>query len=350
MPELNYEELRLVGPSEQGGMPPGLNTADPPTDLRSDETPDGYGYDLDVDGKIKTGTIPSGTSRVLKPVSIGGSDYFWAYRRLWRINGSTLEIGAPNIDAAYFQQGPDMPFNEDAQSIVAIQPFGIDLMAVAKSTGSYLLTNASDSRGTDFFQRSDIWQVLAASSANRLVEFDNNLYVSNANGLRIQTQDGRNIDATRKVRDSLTNFADKDLTVAYGKRRIIGGTDFVYDIDTEKLFSYATAGFRFTTRQFHMPDYAPFSIARIIFVIEHGAATDGTLKYQVKLEDEAWGEEKTVKLQNTGNKFTRIPEGLETGDRSSRKWQLRITSLADDKYIKEIWIDHTGFDADGYSK
>ena len=148
-----------------GDFPPGLNTADAPTALEAGESPDCYGVDVNSDGRLKKDTtIPSGTSRIEKTITISTVPYLWHFRRLWNITNLTaatasniLRYGALKYNDIYVpQKDGQIYFDEDAQTIVAIVPIEPDTLVVIKSTGSYTINNLSDTRA--FFQRSDIIQ------------------------------------------------------------------------------------------------------------------------------------------------------------------------------------------------
>ena len=359
-----FRLYQIAGPTEDGTFPPGLNTAAPPTDIRADETADGYGFDLTVDGKLGTGTLPAGTARVagsatlnVSSVATGGGTavpFIWQYRRLWNITGLTnstasnvLYVGAPNYDAMWLEQGPPMVFNEDAQTILKLVPFELNSLAVAKTTGCHILTNCSDSRGTPYFGRSDIVQALSCAAATYITELDGRLFVSNATGLMMYRA-GETTEVTRKVRDAVTNFASKALTVDYTKHRIIGASTFAYDLPTDKMFRYSGSDFLFTTRQIHMPDYRPFAVDRVFFLIEHGDTSDGSLDFAVRHDDLPWGESYACRFPYESENYTMIPYDIANSP-ACRRFQVKVTSLSSSKYIKGIYTDTAEFLQDDYS-
>lgn len=347
MPQAEYDIFTIAA-----GFPPGLNTAGKPTDIEVDETPDGYGYDLSKDDVIAKGTIPSGTARVAKTITISTVPYLWHYNRLWNITALTastasnfLYYGAPLYDHVYMpQRNGIIPFDEDTETIAGIIPFSGDSLAVLKSSGGYVLSNLTDTRA--FFSRTPLMQELTVAAIANAVELDSLVYVSNANGL-VGLQGLQTAELTRKVRDDLTNFSSVALMADYVKKRIIGGATFVYEPATQKIFRYVTTSFRYTTRQFHLPDWRPFSVDRVLFVIQHADEEDGDLTYQVKFEDEDWGDETLLPIQYQQEKFTVIDETLSQ-DRSVRKFQLRVTDLASNIYIKQVRLDRQAFKEDDY--
>ena len=346
----------LMGPGRRGSFPPGENSATPVTDIEADETPDGYGFSLDQDGRIAKGTVPTGTARIAKTSSIiipgdspTATTMNWYYNRLWYIdpaNTAVLNYGAPNHNEEYFRQGLGKEvFAQDASPILVFIPVSRNQMFVAKATGSYIIENIDD-RGVFF--RSDIAQEMFAPAANQVTELDGVIYVSNVNGL-FSFAEGKVNEITRKVRNnatSLARYANQALTVDYTKKRIIG-TTFAYDVENEKLFRYSGSTFRATSKQFHQPDYSPFTVGRLVFVIEHSTTANGTLKYQIKFEDDNWGQETTVILQSKNENFTVVLEDLAQS-RAVSRFQIRITSLTSTKYIREVRLSAVDSNFDDY--
>jgi len=343
----------ITGPTREGTLPPGINTALPASGLDADQSPDCYGLDLSLDGKIGVGTIPTGTTRIAKTVtldvsSLGGGSavpFLLYYGRLWNITGltnagtsTTLKIGAPNYESEWLLQSTDFSFSEDAQPILGIIPFGQGGMAVLKSTGIYVVENVYDPRGTQYFRRSDIVQEMAVDSLAHVTELDGVLYVCNANGL-IKYEDGKTTDLTAPVRDNRTGYVSLALKADYINKRIIAtddaSTGFVYDVPSEKLFKYSGSNFRYTSPRFHSPMWHEVAIDGLVFVIEHGDTEDGTLTYQYRYEEEEWSDEATVYLEYGVGKDVVVREGL--GDsRRAYHFQIRITDLSANKRIDEI--------------
>jgi len=333
-------DLTLVG----GNFPPGLNTASPPTlitrrgdaGLSVDETPDGYGYDITKDGVLATGTVPTGTARIADTESISGSTWYWHYRRLWRASTTTLYVGAPDYKDIYNPQGKGFfEFTEDAQSIIGFIPFGQDNMAVFKSTGMYVISNIADTR--QFWSISDIKQELGAASITYATELDGTLYVCNALGLSSYKSD-ETTELTRKVRDALTNFVSTALTVNYVKKWIIGGSAFVYDTTTGKLFRWSSTAFRYTSPQWHLPDYRPVSPRRLLFAIEHADSNGGSLRYQTRREDGEWTDDFDVDCQFQTGDNTVVADDLDDIS-NTRRFQIRLTYLSSNIYVKEIRLE-----------
>lgn len=352
---LSQQDNLIAGISREGMLPPGLNTTLPPTELRVDQSPDSYGHSLSVDGKVGKGTIPAGTTRVAKSVTINCSDQnggnavpcLLYYGRLWNITGltnstasTTLKIGAPNYEDEWYFQSTDFAFNEDSNTILGIIPLGEGGMAVLKSSGIYIVENVYDPRGTQFFRRGDLVQEMAVDSLAHVTELDGVLYVCNTNGLFAYTQ-GRSIDLTAAVRDDKTNFKSLALKSDYVNKRIIAtddsSTGFVYDVPTEKLHYFSGSNFRFTTQEWHHPQWHEVVVDSLRFVIEHGDTEDGTLTYQYRCENEPWSDEVVVYMDYTGNDYTVLEAGLDEARRTYR-FQVRVTDLSANKYIQEIRV------------
>lgn len=354
-PEIEPYDFTVLG----ANFPPGLNTATPATDIGVDESPDAYGFDLTEDGVIAKGTIPSADSRVLKSVTLSTVPYFWAYNRLWNITnrtastGSTiLTYGALNYEDIFHPQGlSKIYFDENSDNILAIQPFGADSMFVAKTSGSYVLSGISDTRA--FWNKSDIIQAMQCGGSTGLVELDGVVYCAGNNTvLGLWAWDrGQVKEITRKVRDDLTNFGNVALTVDYQKKYIKGGTSYIYEVPTDKLFRWSSSSFRYTTRQFRRKNYEPFSVDGLWFVVKHTDTDAGWFKWQVKIEDRAWSTEELRPVPYANDNYTmhKLMMDNELSD-SCRKFQFRMTDLSSNLHIKEIRIESDSFDQDDYSE
>jgi hypothetical protein len=336
-----------------GNFPPGLNTADPVTALGADESPDCYGVSMARDGVLSTGTIPTGTAKIQKTTTISSVPYVWAYDRLWNITALTastasniLYYGAPLIDDVYFaQKTGKIPCDDDAQTILVLVPFGQDSMCIAKSTGSYILSNLADTRA--FFSKSQIIQELYVSTATNMCELDNAVFASNALGLFAYSE-GQTVEMTRKVRNDLTNFGAQAITADYAKKRIIG-TSYAYDVLDKKLFYYSSSLFRYTTRQYHLPDWSPFAADGMLITVQHGTTAGGSFTYQLKIEDDDWQDPVNVNVPYDSETFTIVREGFYDSVSCSRI-QLRFTALSSNIYIKEIRLDARRFQRDDYKR
>lgn len=346
MPVRNFDLLTLGT-----GFPPSLNTTLPATDIGIDETADGFGFSMDTDGLLAKGTIPTGTARVVTQKTINAVVYRWFYNRLWGGVGSTsLTYGAPDyFDDYYAQRFGKIPFDEDGSEIVEIVAFGADSLCIAKATGSYIVSNATDTRA--LLPRTDIIQELTVSNAARITELDGVIYVSNTKGLFSYFQ-GVTTELTRPVRNDsnfTSLFANKTLTVDYTKKRIIAGT-FVYEVETKKILRYVSSTFRYTSKQFHLPDYAVFAVQSVDFNALRTNTDNGWIEYQIKIEDNDWSEGGRTDFSGEPGTFTLVQEAIAGDDaRGTHRFQFRITDMSSNLRIRGIELVLTGFKRESYS-
>lgn len=341
-----YDILIIGGPSRDGEFPPGLNTRTETYNLRADETPDGYGFDLDTDGAIKKSVAtPTGKSRVARTVTITSTNYYWYYDRLWRYSDTNLFYYAKFYDDVVVpQRNSKIVFNEDKARIKNICPYGQDSMVVAKTSGSYLLSNISDTRA--LINSTDLGQEFAVYTTNSIIELNGDVFVSNSNGVYV-LKDGKVREVSRVMRNDLVGISNTTFTVDYDKGRLITAGGRVFETETGKWFEYNGSTFRYTTRQFHLPDWAPFAVDSLLFVIRHADTSTGRLKYQVKMEDEAWSQEFTVRLEYQPEQYTLVREDLQES-RTVRKIQIRFTDLSANKLLFQVRLDTTVANVDDY--
>lgn len=347
---LDKPDIGLLG----ANFPPGLNTATPASDLGVDESPDAYGFDLSKDGVIAKGTISTCSSRTLKTTTLSTVPYYIAYQRLWNITNRTastastiLTYGALNYDDIYVpQRNGKMYFDEDSNNILAIQPFGPDFMFVAKSSGGYVISNISDTRG--FWSRSDIMTEIKCGAATGLIELDGVIYCSSSSGLFAYNR-GEVVEITRKVRDDLTNFGSVALTVDYQKKYVRGGSSYIYEVPTQKLFRWDSSNFRYTSRQFHLPDWRPFSVSAVWLAVNQTNTDGAWFKYQIKIEDDSWSDEVQEFVNYAEEEFTAYKLNLDDV-RSCKKWQIRLTDISSNLQIKDIRLESEDFSRGSYSE
>ena len=346
-----------------GAFPPGLNTAAPSTDLTPAETPDSYGFSLTADGKIKKGvTIPTGTSRVQRSFTIsdGTSDipFLWHGRRLWNITNLTastasnlLRMGALDYDDVYYppsSRNDRLAFAEDANTILAILPIEPDSMMVCKASGSYVIRNISDTRG--FFQTSDLLQAMRLDAATYAVVLNNVAYVGNSDGV-VGYENFHVTEASRKIRPDRATVGALAMTADFERQWLILGSTYVYDAAADKWFRYDGSTFRFTSRRVRNPNWEPFSVDRLTFMVEHGDTTNGILKYQLRHDKDTWSNEYTVRLPYSAEKYVTISEDVASGQNyTSSKWQMRITDLSANKYLREIHMQTENLEQDDFGE
>ena len=113
-------------------------------------------------------------------------------------------------------------------------------------------------------------------------------------------------------------------------------------------FKFDGSTFKYTTREFHMPDYSPFAVDRLIGIVEFTNTSAATFSYKVKYEGfGTWGQEYNVRLdQSEGNK-TLIGQTLEQ-IRAVRRIQLQITAMSSNLKFRELRLDATVDSLDDY--
>jgi hypothetical protein len=343
-----YDIFIVGGPSRQGDFPPGLNTQTEPYNLRSDETTDGYGFDLDIDGAIKKSvTAPSGKSRVARTVTITSTNYYWYYNRLWYFNQTNLFYYAKFYDDVVVpQRSSKIVFNEDNSNIKNICPYGQDSMVVGKTTGSYLLSNIADTRA--LIQKTDLGQEFAIYDTNSIIEINDSVFVSNSNGVYALTG-GQVKELSRVLRDDLVGVSNETFTADYDNGRLITTGGMVYELETGKWFEYNGSSFRYTTRQFHLPDWAPFVVDRLLFVISHSNTSDGWLKYQIRRDDNQWSSEFRAQLPYQAEKYVLVSWTLQQAT-EARKVQVRITDISANILLFQIRMDVGIANVDDYTQ
>ena len=327
-------------------FPAGLDTETDQTKLKDGFSPDCYGLDIDYPGRLVSGTIPTGTAQVAKTYTISANVWTDYFDRMWLISTTSLKYLAPGYigtTAAYEQmiQGRgQVAFVEDAQSILQFLPVGGN-MFVGKSTGGYILFNANSQ--SDIFRKSDIEESMKISAKANCNVLDGLAFASNANGL--MAWDGnRVVEVTRNVRRNSGNslfsyFQNQALLPDPQKRRIIGTSNFVYDMGMKKLFHWGNSGFRFTSRiltdELRGGVRRSFDVDAIAFYLENTTQANGTIKYQVKRDRNTWESEQEVYVRWQEEDFVRVHSDLEDVF-SSKQFQIRITALPSHLHIHNI--------------
>lgn len=330
---------------------PGLDSETDAVDMPSGFTPAGYGFDIDLEGRLAAGSIPTGTTRIAKqlttiPDTAGGSlTYTWLYNRMWKIDATAtnqLRYGAKHYDAYFYEQGTSrIAFDEDALAIVAFVPFGGDSLAIGKTTGSYILSGVTDPRGDDHWQKSDIMQEILLSDAAHATELDGVAYFSAAGGLFAFAANGQVTEITRPVRAAPTAFANVDLKIDYAKKRVIGndGTKkFAYDAGRKKLYDYGTAGFKYTSPMLHAKDFSPFYVYSLRFIVQNRNAVNGRFTFSWRVEDGDYSADIPVDVQYAQGQYTAITQHLE-GIAQARRFQIRITQMDATIAIRDIMAE-----------
>ena len=331
-----------------GQFPPSLNKEEDPTRLKPFESPDCYGVDPDKDGRLKSGSVPSGTARSAPTRTIGSTTYYWYYDRLWRLSATSQRLlcGIPSLDTVFLKQAGAGPLLANS-AIVTYLPCLQDAMLVVTATGSHLANNVKDPRG--FFELGPFLQEMYASTASHVTVLDGIPFVCNAAG--VFSYDGQTVkEWTRPVRDSVSPFASTALTCVYPKKYVVGTSKFVIDTTNGKLFNFGTSGFRFTSRTLAVSEeYSPFMTQAIAFILEHGDTTGGTISWQSKAEDGNWYSEPDINVRYTEGQYTRIETGIRNPTAMARRFAIRITALDSSLYIRDIVACVGGFTQNSFA-
>lgn len=329
-----------------GDFPPTLNKEQDATLLKPNESPDCYGVDCDKDGRLKTGSCPTGTT-ITPPAGTGSyTSWAWYYNRLWKASTTTLTYGAPEYRNFVYRQGLGS-LTADA-SIVTFLPSGERDLCLFTASGAQIVSNA-DSHDNRFVL-GRLMHELKATGATKVLVLDGNPVVSNTSGVFLY--DGqKTVELTRAVRDSLGSFSDVAITADYTKKRIIGTSKYVIDLASGKLFDYGTAGFRFTTRTLsHSGEYNPFQVISVVFLIEHGSTAGGTISWQSKSDDDEWWTETGADAPYSDNTMTRVRVPIDNAVRNCRRFAVRLTGLTSNIYIREIQVEVRGLAHESFAR
>ena len=324
-----------------GEFPPTLDKETDPTALPVGASPDAYGISWEEEGRLKSGSVPTGTARSA-PVGTGdGSTWNYYYERLWKASTTNMQFRAKYYTDALFKQG--LGNLAAAATIVTFMPALGNAMWVATATGSHLIRDANDQR--DFMELSEFNQAVVVATANRAITLNGTPFFCNTTG--VFSWDGNGVkEWTRAVRNNLGSFSDQPILANYNKRAIIGTSKFVIDTEGGKLFDYGTSGFRFTTRTFTDPgpdggtgSWSPFKIEKVAFALEFDSSgTAAEIGWQTQFEDDAWVTQDTVLAKAVEGKKTWVEASIPQEDRAAHKFRLRITSLTSTLAIREIRV------------
>ena len=318
------------------GFPPGLDRDTPPTDLKPDQTPSGYGFALTKPGRLGAGSVPTRTARTIAYGTGSYTTYPFYFNRLWTASTTTLSFYAPEYRATLVKQGlGDLSFLD--ANIVTYLPFGDDDMAVISSAGGYRIPNCSDRSGN--LARGHLIQEVNATTATYVTELDGVVYVCNASGLFAWK--GEQVEEiTYPIRNDLTGFVSQAITCNYAKKWVIGST-FVYDTLNKKLFYYSGSSFLYTSPTFHVEQYRPFTVYKVGLVVEHSDTTGGSVDIAIQHEDEAWTEYETLAIAYSEAEFSRVewsvPQSL-----MCKRFAVRLANLDASVWIKEIQLQADG--------
>lgn len=322
-------------------FPPSVNTEDDPATLKPYESPACYGVSSTSEGRLRTGSIPTGTARTAPTKTVSGSTYYWYYNRLWSLGTSILTYGAPWYDDVFFPHGLGKFQFGDGGTMLGLMPAFQSQLWALSSTGSYFITNAK-SMGEEDFEGTQFIQELKAPALANALTLNGMPIVSNATGVFMW--DGNSLkELTKPVRSSLGSFTTANLTADYQTQKIVGGTSFAIDVRNGKLFDYGTSGFLYTTKTMAQPKgYGPFTVNSLIISFELSSGTTGTISWQSKTEDGDWFSEEDIEIVEGGGTNSRAEMQLANPDRTAHKMAFRITALSSNISIRAIQVNVVG--------
>ena len=318
-----------------GDFPPSCNTSDPPTALKPYESPSCYGVDCERDGLLKTGSILTGTARVATTKTIT-TTYYWHYDRVWQISSANLVYGAKFYDDILVPQGRGKVTAE--ATIIQFMPALKDQMWLATASGSQFIDGATNPSGQ--FKLGQLIQEMTLSSGHgtSALVLDEIPFLVNTKG--IWSYDGSAVkEWSKPVRESLGSFGSEvALTADYQDKYIIGAAKFVLDVSNGKLFDYGTTGFMFTSRTLAGSGYRPFGVGDVTFSVVFSTTdpTDATIKWDTQAEDSDWFAEPDIQVPCVSGGKTIVIARPQNPVTNVHKFTMRINSLSDNLYIREI--------------
>ena len=330
------------GPITLGGdFPPTLNKDQDTTKLEVNESPAAYGIDWDVEGILKSGSVPTGTARTA-PVGTGSyTAYNWYFNRLMKVNGSTatqLDIGAPEYRAMFYDQ--DVGSRTALANIVTFMPANQESLWVATATGSHMMRNMTDPRG--FFYLGDFEQGMFVEAANRAITLRGVPFVCNATGI-YSWEGGAVKEWTRPVRNNVSPFSATAILADYDERLVIGTNNFVLDTSNGRLFDYSSTGFLYTSRTLTQPvknGQQPFNILGISFLLDITATAKQKIKWETKTDDGNWFAEDDMIIVDQPERFEPPINNRVT---NCREFTMRINSVTSGIRIREIQVVVQGY-------
>jgi len=322
------------------GFPPTLVTDRPATELKPNESPSVSDIGATEEGYLVSGSIPAGTTRVVKTYSSvanqAGStaNYEWHYNRLWRISGSQVLYGAPDYTGKYYTQGTStLDFNDDANAVLKILEVGRTGLAFFKTTGCYVLYNAMDQSAN--FAHSGLIQEGSISAAAYVVELNGLAYAANASGLFAINDQGTSEEISAPVRGSISAAT---LTADYNKKIIVGGSIWAYDVARKRWFNYSGASFTYTTPSVRAGDDGPIQISDVGFVFDLTSSfSPGSIDYQVRFGDLDYGLEQHCVVTDERGYNTFARQEIQNAEAASH-FSIRINSLPTGLKLKRVMV------------
>jgi hypothetical protein len=198
------------------------------------------------------------------------------------------------------------------------------------------------------FEKTHFIQELYATTATHATTVMGMPVVSNARGVFMYTGDNV-VELTRPVRHSLGSFGASAITVDYTRQKIVGAS-FVIDVQSKKLFDYQS-GFRYTTPLLvQRKGFGPFTINSLAIAYEMADAESATISWQTKAEDNDWFTEEDFEISATGTERSRIERQILNPERTAHKFQIRLTALSSNVYIRAMYANVVNLAVEGSSE
>ena len=328
-------------------FPPSVNTSDDPAKLKPFESPSCYGVNSDNDGRLSTGSIPTGTTRDNPTKTVSTVVYDWFYSRLWLVAGDTLKWGAPYYDNIYLPHG--LGKRQFDYTILDIQPCFQNQLWVLTSGGSYFIQNAK-SLGEEDFEATQYVQEMTTTSATYALTLNGIPVVSNSSGVFMWTG-SKLVELTRPVRNSIGNFTAVAIKADYLKQKVVGAAKYAVDTESGKLYDYGTSGFLYTTRTMAQPEqFDPFVVSSIAIAFELSTSASATISWESKCEDGDWIAQDDIEIISDADVKSRVEASILNTPTSAHKFAFRLTALSSNVSIRSIHVNVSGLAVEGASK
>ena len=206
-------------------------------------------------------------------------------------------------------------------------------MAVFKSTGAYIIQNASDQGGS--FRWGGLIQEAKIAAATHAVELNGTAYVSNTDGLFALKGDGTVEELSLPVRGEVT--AAYALTTDYQRQRIILGSLYALDLASQRWLKYSGSDFHFETRALRGEDGRQVAVDAVRFEYDRTAETTVTLSYDWRVEERDWQTVEKVPLPYGRGTHNEIDDSIRDPD-TGQNFQLRLADIPSTVKLRRIWV------------
>lgn len=346
-------------------FPPSLNNVDDPSRLEVFESPYVHGANWTTDGFLASSTqaqIGTGTALDQTKKTLGGVVYYWYYGRLWGWSGTTLLIGEFGVDDIFLKQGTGKMVSE--ATIIGVQACFGNALWVMTATGSYILKNADDRSGVfelgQFLQDIQVKVLTAVPIASTMdgmpvwtnyygtYIYDGSKVIQLSRKAKIQYSSSVGAFDSSGVGGIFIDYNRKKIDLRTSSTSEV--TQGVIDMETGKLLSYLrkTTGDEpafeyYTPVLMQEPSGAPFTVDTIALVIKWYGPGDTTINWATRAEEEDWFIENEIYIHRPGNEYTRIEKEINNPSRSAHKFQIAITGLESNIWIKTIMLNVTNY-------